>query len=185
MNTQNEKIVRLALLDFLGSEAWGLDHGRKAMEAIEKRLRDRTEKIVNLDLRGIERMDASCSRETLANLVRRHRGEKCFFLTGIGSQSVQENIDTAFARQEMTILARKGGDYEILGGALRGHLLQTLEVIEDLGQATARQVCDRIGDLALTACNNRLRDLCDAGLVLRLDGTAPSGGKEFVYIALR
>jgi anti-anti-sigma regulatory factor len=185
VNTKKEKLFKISVLDFLGKEAWGIDLGRAAMEKMEKMLRDRPEKIVNLDLRGVERMDASCSREALANLVRRQRGERCFFLSGVSNQSVRENIDTAFARQEMTILLRHGDDYDLIGHPLRSHLLQTLGVVEELGTATARQVSDAIKDLALTACNNRLRDLCDVGLLLRADGTAASGGKEFAYVAVR
>lgn len=185
VNTKKEKPFKVSMLDFLGKEAWGIDLGRTAMEKLEKMLRDRPEQIINLDLRGVERLDASCSREAIANLVRRQRGERCFFLSGVSNQSVRENIDTAFARQEMTILLRHGDDYELIGHPLAAHSLQTLGVVEDLGTATARQVCDKIKGLALTACNNRLRDLCEVGLLLRVDGSASSGGKEFAYVAVR
>lgn len=184
VNTKKENSFKIAMHDFVGTEAWGLAHGRAAMEKIEKMLRDRPAKIINLDLHGVERMDASCSREAIANLVRRHRGERCFYLSRV-AQGVRDNIDMAFARQEMTIVLRQGDDYELIGHALRGPQLQTLGVVEQLETATARQVCDGIKDLTLTACNNRLRDLCDAGLLLRIDGTAPSGGKEFAYVAVK
>jgi hypothetical protein len=185
VKTEKEKSFRVPLAEYLHKEAWGIEHGRAAMERMEKLLRDRTEKIINLELRGVVRMDSSCSREAIANLIRRHRGERCFFLSGAPDKSMRENMDAAFARQEMTVLLRAGDDFELLGHPLRPHLLQTLEVVEELGCATARQVCDAIKELALTAGNNRLKDLCDAGLILRVDGTAPSGGKEFNYLAVR
>lgn len=185
MNTQKEKSFRIPLVEYVGREAWSLETGQKALEKIEKILRARPERIVDIDLRHIQRMDSSCSREAIANLIRRHRSERCFFLSGDPDKSTTENIDMAFARQEMTVLLRRGNGFEPLGHPLRPHLLQTLEVIEELGSATARQVCDAIKDLAVTACNNRLKDLCDIGMVLRLDGAAPSGGKEFLYVAVR
>lgn len=185
MNTQKEKSFRIPLVEYVGKEAWSLETGQKAMEKIEKTLRPRSEKIIDIDLRGIQRMDSSCSREAIANLIRRHRGERCFFLSGDPDQSLRENMESAFARQELTVLLRSKSGFELLGHPLRPHLLQTLEVVEELGTATARQVCDAINELALTACNNRLKDLCDAGLLLRLDGAAASGGKEFVYVAVR
>ncbi len=185
MKAQKEKSFRVPLAEYLHKEAWGIEHGQEALARIEKLLRNRDERIINLDLRGIQRMDSSCSREAIGNLIRRQRGERCFFLSGAPDKSMRENMDAAFARQEMTVLLRNADDYELLGHALRPHLLQTLGVIEELETATAREVCHAIKDLALTAANNRLKDLCDAGLVLRVDGTATSGGKEFQYLSVK
>jgi hypothetical protein len=184
VKTQKEKSFRIPLVEYVGKEAWSLETGQKALEKIEKVLRGHPERIVDLDLRGIQRMDSSCSREAIANLLRRHRGERCFFLSGDPDKSTTENIDVAFARQEMTVLLRRTNGFEPLGHPLRPHLLQTLDVIEELGSATVRQVCVAIKDLTVPACNNRLKDLCDGGLVLRVDGVAPSGGKEFLYLAV-
>lgn len=185
MKAQREKSFRIPLAEYLQKEAWGIEHGQAALAGIEKLLRTRDERIVNLDLRGIQRMDSSCSREAIANLVRRQRGERCFFLSGTPDKSMRENMEAAFARQEMTLLLRSTDEYELLGHALRPHLLQTLEVVEEFESATARQVADKIKDLALTAANNRLKDLCDEGLVLRVERSAASGGKEFLYLAVK
>jgi hypothetical protein len=179
-----KKAFTVSMLDFLGKEPWGLEKGRDVMERLEKMLRDR-EPIVNLNLRGVERIDSSCSREALVNLVRRQRGERWFFLTGIANESVRENLEAAFERQKMSIIFRIGDEYEVVGSQVSEPLTQALRVVEKLGTATAKQVCGAIKGLMLPACNNRLRDLCDAGLLLRSEGTAPSGGKEFMYTAVK
>lgn len=185
MNTKKDKPFTVSMLDFLGKEPWGLDKGREVMEKLEKMLRDRPERIINLNLRGVDRIDSSCSREALVNLVRRQRGERWFYLSGISNDSIRENIEAAFQRQDMSVMFRHGEEHEVIGTELSEPLTHTLKVVEKLGTATARQVCGAIKGLMLPACNNRLRDLCDAGLLLRTEGTAPSGGKEFVYEAVR
>lgn len=177
---------RVSVLDFVGKRAWGAQLGRGAFTKLAEMVAGRPEPLMNLDMRGVELIDASCSREVLANLLERHRGTKWFFLTGVGNQSIADNIDAAFARKQMSIISRRpDGEYAILGQALGQHLLETLEVVEREGSATSKMVCSAIKGLSLTACNNRLKDLSDAGLVARLEGTAESGGKEYVYVALR
>ena len=179
-------MFKVTMLDFLTKQAWGTQQGRNAFEKLNNMLADRREFIVEIDMRGIEKIDASCSREVLANLVERYRGSKWFFLSHVGSASIRENIDAAFARKDMSVILRNAhGEYEVLGRELGQHLIETLEVVEREGNATSRKVCVAIKGLAITACNNRLKDLSDAGLLARFEGAAESGGKEFSYVALR
>lgn len=168
-----------------GTQLWGNTQGREARASVDRELADRGEVVVNLDLSDVEVIDVSFSREALATLAHQHRGHRWFFLSGIGNANVRENVDAAFAKLGLPVLHRIGDDeYEILGAALKPHLLQTLDVIEQRGRTTAREVCESIKDLSLTACNNRLKDLHDMGLVIRIEGSAPSGGKEYEYRAL-
>lgn len=181
---QNPKVFRVPVVDFLTEEAWGAEPGQKALSLLAPLLSTQNESVVDLDMKGVKRVDASCSREFLAKLTFQNRGFRYFYLSNISNESLLENIDMAFARQKLSILYRQSDDYSVLGAELSPQLLQTLGAVEDLGGATAKQVCFAIKDLGLTACNNRLKDLCDAGLLLRLDGTARSGGKEFLYSPL-
>jgi hypothetical protein len=187
VNTPNPltRVFRLPLVEYGGKQPWGNPSGMDVRRKLDAILRDRPEQIVNLDLRGIERLDVSWSREAIANLIHTHRGRRWFFLSKIANASIRENVDAAFVKKEMAIVHRQPDDYEILGIALKVHLLQTLDVVERHGAATARQVCESVKDLNLTACNNRLKDLCDMGLLMRLEGSAPSGGKEYAYVALK
>ncbi|MBX7096426.1 MAG: hypothetical protein K1X89_01825 [Myxococcaceae bacterium] len=180
------KRFRVTMVEFLTKQAWSGQQGHAAFTKLAPMLATQNEAIIELDMKGVERLDASCSREALANLIERFRGKKWFFLSHLANQTVQENIDMALHKSEMSIIARRAdGSYEVLGLALKDHLVETLEVIEAKGEATSRAVCAAIKGLALTACNNRLKDLSDAGLVARLEGAAESGGKEFSYMALR
>jgi len=174
------------MVDFLGEQPWGARLGREAFNKLAGMVADRSEILMSLDMKGVAKIDASCSREVLANLVERHKGTKWFFLTHLANTSVEENIDAAFAKKEMSIVVRRSDeDYTVIGKALPEHLVETLEVVGKDGSATSRKVCAAIKGLGLTACNNRLKDLSDAGLLARVERAAESGGKEFIYVALK
>ena len=182
----NTRPFRVPLVDFLGEQPWGARHGREAFSKLAAMVADRPDVLMCLDMKGVSKIDASCSREILANLVERHRSGKWFFLRNVANASVEENIDAAFARKDMSIVLRRTDDeYTVLGKAVGQHLVETLEVAERTGTTTSRAVCSAIKGLALTACNNRLKDLCDAGLLARIESAAESGGREFVYVALK
>jgi hypothetical protein len=178
--------LRVAMVDILGKEAWGADDGLEAFGKLDALLRERSEPLVNLSMNDVQRLDASCSREVIASVIQRYRGVRCFFLSGVNSKSLKENVDAALARKNMRMLLRlPSGGYELLGVELKSHLVQTLDVLEQHGQATSRQICAAIENLTLTACNNRLKDLSDDGLIMKVEGAAESGGKEYLYVALR
>lgn len=179
------KAWRVQVVQISGKQPWGNPAGCEARLELDRLLANRPEPLVDLDLGGIERVDVSWSREALARLVHEHRGQRQFFISHVENPSMVENIDAAFVRMEMSVLHRKQADsYEVLGVELKPHLLQTLETVEHQHRTTARQVCESIKDLSLTACNNRLKALYDLGLLSRLEGTAPSGGREYVYETL-
>jgi hypothetical protein len=177
---------RIPVVECIGKEGWGIDHGRAGFAKIDAGLRGRPEPIINLDLGGIARFDSSCSREVIVGLIRKYQGVRWFFITGVASESVRENIDAAMLKSEVSVLHRTSRNaYDVLGVALKAHLRETLDVVERLGTTTSKEVAGRLKGLALPACINRLKDLVDAGLVMRAEGTAESGGKEFLFAALR
>ncbi|HEX2879778.1 MAG TPA: winged helix-turn-helix domain-containing protein [Polyangiaceae bacterium] len=186
MNETWPSTFRVPVVECTGKEAWGIEHGRAGFTKIDAVLRNRPEVIINLDFAGVARFDSSCTREVVVNLLRKYKGVRCFFITGIANESVRENMDAAMLKSEVSVLQRtsKNG-YEVLGVALKQHLRDTLDVVEKLRRTTSKEVADRLGSLALPACINRLRDLTDAGLIMRAEGTADSGGREFLFAALR
>lgn len=189
--TVNKVVVasfRVPVVEATSSKAWGIDGGRAAFAKIDSRLHNRVEQIIELDFRGIELLDVSCAREVIANLLRKYHGVRWFFATNVRNESVRENIDAAMLKSAATLLLRsdaKSTQPQILGVQLKEHLKATLAIIEKRGTATSKDVAKGLNGLALTACINRLKDLVDAGLVFRFEGSAESGGKEFIYVALR
>jgi hypothetical protein len=178
---------RVPVVEYAGKEPWGIEQGRAAFAKLDGLLRDRSESIVNLDLSGVARFDSSCAREIITNALRKYAGMRWFFLSGVENESVKETIDAAMLKSEVSILVRSTKSaYAVLGVPLKEHLKATLDIIEKRGTATSKEVAAQLRDKpALNACINRLKDLVDAGLVMRVEGSAESGGREYVYLALR
>jgi anti-anti-sigma regulatory factor len=99
VNEERFPSFRVPVVECTGKEAWGIDQGRLAFGKADAVLRNRSEAIVNLDLSGVARLDSSCARELIANLMRKHSGTRWFFLSGGASESVKENIDAAMLRR--------------------------------------------------------------------------------------
>jgi hypothetical protein len=179
--------VRVPIVECAGKEPWGIEQGRVAFAKLDASLRDRSESIVNIDLRGVVRLDSSCAREIITNALRKYVGVRWFFVSGVENDSVKENVDAAMLRSEVSILLRLPKNaYLVLGVPLKDHLKATLDVVEKRGPTTSKDVAAHLKEkLALPACINRLKDLVDAGLVMRVEGAAESGGREFLYVALR
>jgi len=177
---------RVPVVEGTSSEAWGIEQGRAAFAKLDAILRDRSEAIIQLDLAGVERLDVSCARELIANLIRKYAGIRWFYGVHVANESVRENIDAAMLKSGAALLLRTGKtSVHILGTPIKEHLKATLDVVEKHGITTSKDVAAEFKGLALTACINRLKDLVDAGLIMRVEGAADSGGKEFAYVALR
>ena len=186
VNASRFPSFRVPIVEGTSPEAWGIEQGRTAFGKIDAVLRDRSEAIVQLDLAGVERLDVSCAREVIANLLRKYAGVRWFYATHVANESLRENIDAAMLKSNAVLLLRTGKtSMQVLGVPLKEHLKATLAVVEKRGVATSKDVAAEFKGLALTACINRLKDLVDAGLIMRVDGSAESGGKEFAYVALR
>lgn len=180
-------VFRLPLSEELPKGGYGTEVGREAFTRMDARLRDRHEPVVEFDLHGVTMLDASCAREAIGNIIKKYREQRVFFVAGDLSESVQENFELALAKLGLSVLHRPSrGGYQVLGVKLKDHLRETLDVVEKRGKTTAKEVAARIGGgMSLPATNNRLRDLTDAGLLIKMDGTAESGGKEFLYAPVR
>lgn len=187
VNEPRFPVFRVPIVECAGKEPWGIEQGRAAFAKLDAVLRDRSEAIVNLDATGVVRLDSSCAREIVTNARRKYAGMRWFFLSGIENESVAENVDAAMLKSEISILLRSSkAAYAILGVPLKDHLRATLDVVEKRGTATSKEVAAQLKDKpALNACINRLKDLVDAGLVMRVEGSAESGGREYLYVALR
>lgn len=186
VNENRFPCFRVPVVECAGKDAWSIEHGRTSFAKLDAILRDRSETIVNLDLSGIQRFDSSCAREIITNVVRKYAGLRWIFLSGVANDSVRENVDTAMFKSEVSILLRPSkSTYAILGVELKEHLKATFDVVEKRGPTTSKEVAAQLKNLALPACINRLKDLVDAGLVMRVEGAAESGGREFLYVPLR
>jgi hypothetical protein len=165
-------------------QPFGSEKGRKDFAGISSRLAGGG-KIVALDMSRLRIVDSSWAREVIGNLIERHRGRHAFYLDRVTHAVVNENVDAALFRRGVCVLSRDpDGSYQVLGRRPTEEALAVLRVVEKKGETTARAICSALDGLSIQACNNRLKDLLEAGLIVREEGQPAGGGREFVYRAL-
>lgn len=165
-------------------QPFGSEKGRKDFAAISGRLTGGG-KVVGLDMSRLRIVDSSWAREVIGNLLDRHGDRHAFYLDRVTHAVVNENVDAALFRRGVCVLSRAADStYEVLGRKPTEEALEVLRVVEKKGETTARAICSALDGLSIQACNNRLKDLLDAGLIVRQEGQPAGGGREFVYRAL-
>lgn len=162
----------------------GPERGSQDLAAIEEILSG--DRVVALDMSGVRLVDSCWAREVVGNLVQRHRGRHVFYLDRVAHAVVEENVDMALFRRGACLLSRdQDGSAQVLGRQPTENVLDVLRVVEQKKETTARAICSVLRGVSIQACNNRLKDLLEEGLVLREEGQPAGGGREFVYRAVR
>jgi hypothetical protein len=181
----NQPALTLKLTDYMGGrkEAWGSESGQRIHDLLVTDIEGQAQVIVRISLAGIERTDASFARASVIELARRYRGRRGICIVDIPTDDILENWDAAAIHRGQNLIAwtRKGP--RLLGPALREDTWGLLKFVlqhDEVGTAELAKVMKK----QVTNVSTRLKRLCDEGLVLRREVTAPSGGVEYRYLAI-
>lgn len=167
------KLCRKAVL-------FGTAKGKEDFAAISERLANRAG-VIALDMRGLDVVDTAWTREVVGRLLREAGENRAYYLDNV-ADGVQDNISDSLHVGGLAILARRpSGHWRVIGKPISRQLDELLQTLKELRQATPRELADRLGDLSLTACNNRLRDLRELGLVMRVEAPPDGGGRQYSY----
>jgi hypothetical protein len=142
--------------------------------------------VMTLDFTGVGIIDYSCADECIAKLLTRliagEYGEKYLRLTGLG-ESQRENVQVALERKRLpALLVHHGASWDCLG-RITPHLRETLRVVTERRQVSAREMVGLL-DLELTTSSTRLGSLHRQRLVRRRERAIGEGGREFIYEGL-
>lgn len=178
--------VTYRLVDFLArSDAWGTSQGRAVREKLAAAVDSRPDAlIVRISLAGIRQTDASFARESVVELAHRYRGRRGFCVTDFESEDVLENWDAAALKRGQPIVAWTKAGPRLLGPQPRRDTWDLLRLVlqrGEIGTAEAAKVLRK----QVTNVSTRLKRLSDEGLVVRREVTAPTGGLEYLYLAIQ
>jgi len=183
------QIVNVRLRDLMErSDGWGRDEGRalflKLLQTIEAHPEATS---FRFDLTGIDRMDASFPRESFVAIAQRFAGEKSFSLAGLKSPDLLDNIEAAANKRGVPIVVwRDRHSWSIVGPQPSPGLLPIFGVAMSLGEVTTAELIrppHKMG--AANNVSNKLKQLVEAGYLVRREESSPSGGKEYRYTAPR
>lgn len=165
------------------SVGWGVEQGKAVYHQLDLELgKINGSSVIELDLGGIEQADVSFCREAIVEIVRKYRPGRQFFLANLENEVVVENLDAAFRlRNETALLRFQDGSYKLIGKPIGPEMQSILNDVEMTGETTSKQVIERHRKLKIQSCSNMLKILWEVGLLVREEGSAPSGGREYVY----
>jgi hypothetical protein len=191
---RNRPSHELRLTSYIGRrDAWGTDLGSRVFAKINVDLMVLAEgTLVLIDYKGLERSDVSFQREAIVEIVRKHRPKLLFVAINVDDHDLRMNLDLALDRRGEVLLCRHDELPRVLGRTLPEEHRRTLEQVWELGETTSAGLLGRTGGLGakgsgreakLSTISSRLTALWKAGLLERVEGTAPSGGREHTYFA--
>lgn len=184
-----KQTAALPLRQFLDrSDAWGREEGRevypKLLEALE---RTPGSVLYRIDLTGVSRLDASFPRESFVALAKRYAGEKAFSITGAASADLLENVDAAAQKLGMPMVVWDGqGNWSLIGPPPSPGLKAVFDIAMAEGEVTTAMLIKTPHELgAANNISNKLKQLTEAGYLVRREDSSVSGGKEYRYLAPR
>lgn len=192
---QNWGEHRLNLVDHIGrADAWGTDLGARVFSKINTALTSLDDSvIVRIDYGGLERSDVSFQREAVVETLRKHRPKLLFVAEGLSDDDLRLNLEMALSRRGEAVLSRGSEGVDVLGKPLPPEHRLTLERVWQLGEVTSSALLEdakrfagssRKGSVPnLSTMSSRLIALWKAGLLARVEGSSPSGGREHRYYA--
>jgi len=166
-----------------GPDAWGTEFGATVFAQMNLRLLTLGEgTVVPIDYAGLERSDVSFQREAVVETLRKHRPRLLFIAVNLMNADMRENLQLALERRAEWLLVREGLQTSVLGKKLASEQLATLEKVWKAGELTSSEL--EADNVKLSTASSRLAWLWKAGLVERIEGTSPTGGREHHYLAI-
>jgi hypothetical protein len=138
--------------------------------------------VISLDFSEIGVIDYSCADEIVAKLISRllsgEYGDKYILLTGLNDNQ-RENIEVALEKKDLAVIAETGEGVMVVLGSLNNYLRETLSMVLQRGELTARQLSETMS-LEMNTSETRLLNLHKKRLVRRTDDTR-NGGRVLIY----
>lgn len=184
-----KQTATLVLREFLErSDAWGREEGREVYPKLLKALEQAPGAVLfRIDLTGVDRLDASFPRESFVALAKRYAGEKAFAISGAVSVDLLENVDAAAHKLDMPMVVWQAeSSWTLIGPAPSPGLKPVFEIVMAEGEVTTAMLIKEPHAMgAANNVSNKLKQLTEAGYLVRREDSSVSGGKEYRYLAPR
>jgi hypothetical protein len=175
------------LRDYMSSnEGWGPVEGRRVCTHLEQMIPlTPLGTIVALSLEGITRTDSVFPREAVVELAVRQRCQRGICLADLHDQVLLENWENAALRCQQPLFLWNTNTCEpyLLGPQPTVGLRDMLNYVLSVERARASEAVKRL-QISIQSASNKLRDLWEAGYLLREEQCAQSGGKEYLYFKI-
>lgn len=178
--------LRVRLKRYVGTEAWGTAKGAEVFSTLNSELLPCKEgTLAVFDFAEVQRADVSFLREAIVEIIRKYRPRLLFIADNLSDLDLRANLESALTWRGESLLSREPGGFPgILGKQLPKEHEDTLRALGSREEFTSGMLTAKPFGLESSTASARLSALWKAGLVERVAGTAPSGGREYKYFAI-
>jgi hypothetical protein len=173
----------IRLRDFMdGPEGWGRTFGRDVQQKVVSGIEAHPgQEVIRLSMKGVERMDVSFASEAVVELVRRYRGRRGICLVDLDNSEVVENIDAAAERVKVPVTIWEGNSARVVGLEPSSGNREALEFALTRPAVRAAEFAESVRGISIANASTKFKQLWEQGFLIRSDGSADSGGVEFIY----
>lgn len=162
-------------------EGWGRAAGGRLRQKLAAAIDgQRDVGLFRISLQGIKRLDVAFVSSALVSLVQQYLGTKSICLVTVTDSDVLENIAAAADRMEVPVTVWNGHVAQVFGLSPRFAAYDALTFALARSEVRATEYAAATG-VSITSASSRFKHLWEKGFLARREGTAKSGGSEFVY----
>lgn len=186
MGSMNQN-TDLRLSHFMdGNEGWGRASGRVVYGRLVQYVESKPGVLIfEVSLAGVKRVDISFASETVVELARRYRAGKGFCFVDLTDADMEENFAAAAERSKQPLMAWTGSKGRVVGPQPSQGLADAFAYAMSKSEVRASDYAASASNVSITNASTKFKQLWEAGYLLRQEGTAASGGVEFVYCRIR
>lgn len=140
--------------------------------------------VFKVSFEGIERTDASFSREAVVEIASRFRTKHALTIVDLDDDDLIENLEVAAVKKEQPLFLWQDDSWKLLGPSPTKGNTDLLNYILTVAETTASTAASVL-DLKLTNASTKLKQLWESGYIMRREEMAPSGGIEFIYYRIK
>lgn len=166
-------------------DVWGNAKGKEVGALLQRFIQGHpTTDIFKLSFDGIERTDASFSREAVVEIASRFRTRHAITIVDLEDVDLIENLEVAAVKKEQPLFLWQKDSWKLLGQNPTKGNIDLLNYILTVAEATTSTAASAL-DLKLTNASTKLKQLWESGYIMRREEMAPSGGIEFIYYRIK
>lgn len=136
--------------------------------------------VVGISFRGLDGADVSFLREALVYAIKRYKNEISFFVIDLPDEDIVANLQAAALSGGQPVTYWSNNECRFLGLEPSSSSRTLLDFIAAHHSSTTAKVAEALS-ISVQNASTRLKRLYEEGYVMRIEETAETGGREFVY----
>ena len=166
-------------------DGWGTDEGHDVYLKLVRLVEASPSTLVfRISLAGVRRTDASFPRESVMEVARRYRKKVGFCLVDADNRDLLDNWDAAALKKEQPMFVWRKEQWQLIGPQPSPGIASALQLAVKDERIRAADLADKLS-LKIANASMKLKQLWEAGYLLRVEDSADSGGLEFTCSLIR